>query len=207
MAALGTAGARSVADTGHREPLATVDWRASSGDGRSVALGTIAWRLWQVDKDQRLRSLFHPFVIWQPNELLVAYCYSADPRYPHNPPKEDCTCGIWGARTLDELISSEAMGLAARLYAPVVLGKVRLYIPLVEEQSGIRAFKAEVLSISAVLCSQCTRPRHPADVYLLPQPVCSGCSRQQVGEEGAAWLVFRLATKYGVIVDTIQGAC
>lgn len=60
----------------------------------------IAWRVWQWDANG-LRSLNGE--AWMPGKPLRAGCKAHAVRVSHDAPLFNCTCGIYGSKTLDHL--------------------------------------------------------------------------------------------------------
>lgn len=108
----------------------------------------IAWRAWRllshdlgVDVDSsfahlrgyRISSYAHfgedPF--WQPGQALVASCPARE--HEGEAPEEGCTCGVWGFRTLRQLLGTPG---AHPLY---VLGEVSLWGKVIVTERGFRA--------------------------------------------------------------------
>ncbi len=109
----------------------------------------MAWRYWRLGVgDGRLRSLTGRHQPWAPGQALQARCRfddvdRSDWRYrlvsgfstePHPAPAEGCTCGLYAARTLEDLRGQMLFGLSR-----MVVGQVSLWGKVVPGQHGYRA--------------------------------------------------------------------
>jgi hypothetical protein len=108
----------------------------------------VGWRYWRLDDAGRLASLGDVGFSWQPGEPYRAYCKSGqrDPydfrhRYVsglvtewHDSPEERCRCGLYAARSLEDLRGQLLTGLALG-----VVGEVFLWGKVIPGQLGYRA--------------------------------------------------------------------
>jgi hypothetical protein len=107
----------------------------------------------------RLYSVSHSSYYWKPREVNVASCRrhnsgqmrSSGPggfvRGYHVPPGENCTCGLYSARTLPHLLS-----MGYHTYAPengdfCVIGRVANWGKVVQGSQGWRAEKSYPLEL------------------------------------------------------------
>lgn len=108
----------------------------------------VGWRYWRMDRTGRLlASLGGSGRGWTPGRPLRASCASQrDPNdfrfehvsgimtAPHDSPAERCRCGIYAARTLEELRSQMLLGLGI-----AIVGKVLLWGKVIPGSRGFRA--------------------------------------------------------------------
>jgi hypothetical protein len=109
----------------------------------------VAWRYWRLGAgDGLLRSLTGKHQPWHPGQALQARCRfddvdRSDWRYqlvsgfspePHPAPAESCTCGLYAARSLDDLRGHMLFGLSR-----MVVGRVSLWGKVIPGQHGYRA--------------------------------------------------------------------
>lgn len=108
----------------------------------------VGWRYWRMDRTGRLlASLGGSGGGWMPGRPLMAACASQrnpnDFRFehvsgimtaPHDSPAERCRCGIYAARSLEELRSQMLLGLGI-----AVVGKVLLWGKIIPGSRGYRA--------------------------------------------------------------------
>jgi hypothetical protein len=111
-----------------------------------------AWRVWRVimrDRSIVLQSLFAG-TVWEPGVPLSATCakrhrsrwrpWRVDPPN-HEVPDIDCSCGIYGARS----VAAARWYLESRVFfsrGDRVVGRVALWGDVVESESGWRASRA-----------------------------------------------------------------
>lgn len=109
----------------------------------------VAWRYWRLSSgDGQLRSLTGRHQTWAAATAFEARCrfddvdrsewryqmvggFSAD---PHPAPHEGCTCGVYAARTLEDLRGQPLFGLSR-----MVVGQVALWGKVIPGQFGFRA--------------------------------------------------------------------
>lgn len=109
----------------------------------------VAWRYWRLGAaDGRLCSLTGRHQRWEPAQALEARCRfdavdRSEWRYqlvsgfspdPHAAPHEGCTCGLYAARSLDDLRGQPLFGLSR-----MVVGQVALWGKVIPGQFGYRA--------------------------------------------------------------------
>lgn len=109
----------------------------------------VAWRYWRLGAgDGLLRSLTGRHQPWAPGRAFEARCRFDDVdrsewRYqlvggfspdPHPAPHEGCTCGLYAARSLDDLRGQPLFGLSR-----MVVGQVSLWGKVIPGQFGYRA--------------------------------------------------------------------
>lgn len=130
----------------------------------------VSWRLWHLTYDGTLRSLNEFSTVWEPRKQLTATCVKNDSMKRHETPETTvhpaCTCGIWGYKTLDELVKADVpdcaeVGCACgmRVWASyarpqigrLVLGQVYLWGRVMEHKHGYRAEFACVKRLHRVL--------------------------------------------------------
>jgi hypothetical protein len=104
-----------------------------------------AWRTGRVGGQVRLFAL-GVNVVWEPRQQAEAECKLFGPlskrafssheprRRDHEAPHFHCQCGIWGFKSLENLLS--ALGPS---YKPSVIGKVSLWGRVIETENGFRA--------------------------------------------------------------------
>jgi len=104
-----------------------------------------AWRTGRVGGQVRLFAL-GVNVVWEPRQQAEAECKLFGPlakrafsspeqrRRDHEAPHFHCHCGIWGFKSLENLLS--ALGPS---YKPSVIGKVSLWGRVIETENGFRA--------------------------------------------------------------------
>lgn len=110
----------------------------------------VGWRAWGVDPDTPagtpplLQSVTYGHHIWQPREAIEATCArhnSSGVKYAdHEVPVEDCTCGLYSAKTYEHLQSMRYHEYDADkrgLYH--VVGSVSLWGKVIEGSQGWRA--------------------------------------------------------------------
>jgi hypothetical protein len=92
----------------------------------------VGWRAWAIEGEPpRLHSVTQGD-LWTPREKLEAKCHKA-----HAVPDENCSCGLYAARTLDHLA-----GMPYHLYHEdefVVVGEVALWGGVIPGTLGWRA--------------------------------------------------------------------
>ena len=89
----------------------------------SPIIGHRVW-LWDGSKPMSING-----ELWQPSQPLVAKCKRGS---PHQPPHIDCSCGVYAAKTTEQLT---ALGL--RPYG--ICGEVYLWGTIIEHRFGWRA--------------------------------------------------------------------
>jgi hypothetical protein len=108
----------------------------------------VGWRYWRMDRSGRLlASLGGSGRGWRPGVAQRASCASQrDPNdfrfehvsgiltAPHDSPAERCRCGIYAARSLDDLRSQMLLGLGI-----AVVGEVLLWGKVIPGSRGYRA--------------------------------------------------------------------
>lgn len=109
----------------------------------------VAWRYWRLGgADGLLRSLTGRHQVWEPGSPMRARCRfddvdRSDWRYrmvsgfspeAHPAPSEGCTCGLYAARSLDDLRGQMLFGLHR-----MVVGQVSLWGKVIPGQRGYRA--------------------------------------------------------------------
>lgn len=109
----------------------------------------VAWRYWRLGAgDSLLRSLTGRHQQWQPGQALRARCRfddvdRSDWRYrmvsgfstePHPAPREGCTCGLYAARSLEDLRGQMLFGLNR-----MVVGQVSMWGKVIPGQHGYRS--------------------------------------------------------------------
>ena len=120
-----------------------------------------AFRAWRhVPNDSRAQ--LHPMArrpgeVWLPNAWtearclaggLSAYVRRSHAVEPHAAPHEGCTCGLYGMRTLDDLVDElSTLGLRALSSAGIVVGRVELAGKVVEHELGYRAQYGRVVEL------------------------------------------------------------
>lgn len=94
-----------------------------------LAHGIVAWRAWRIRKG-RLRSALISEALWPEDKPLEAVC-----QHP-NAPRMDCSCGIYAAK------SPEQVSMLGDTY-----GKVLLWGKVIEHKDGYRAQYAYPLTL------------------------------------------------------------
>jgi hypothetical protein len=109
----------------------------------------IGWRYWRLGAGETvLRSLTGRHPAWAPGQAMRARCRfddvdRSDWRYrmvsgfspdPHPAPSEGCTCGLYAARSLEDLRGQMLFGLNR-----MVVGQVSLWGKVIPGQHGYRA--------------------------------------------------------------------
>jgi len=109
----------------------------------------VGWRYWRLgDGEGLLRSLTGRHQQWEPGQALRARCRfdevdRSDWRYrmvsgfspeAHPAPSEGCTCGLYAARSLEDLRGQMLFGLNR-----MVVGEVSLWGKVIPGQRGFRA--------------------------------------------------------------------
>ena len=124
----------------------------------------VAWRSWTIGTEREfdrrcyrrvfgsgqtrlLSTVYRNETIWEPHEPLVAEC-KADMVHPgaRNCPtvlREECTCGIWGCKSLANLVAHGCSGM----YPTAVTGRVRLWGYIHEYVGGYRASAASIVDL------------------------------------------------------------
>jgi len=104
-----------------------------------------AWRAESVNGQVRLFALGMD-VVWEPRQKVEAECIqwaswmmrrlSSNEAWPreHEAPDFHCCCGIWGFKSVENLLSALGQG-----YKPSVIGKVSLWGRVIETENGFRA--------------------------------------------------------------------
>src|SRR6516164_2186082 len=101
----------------------------------------VAYRAWRLDP-RGLMSFNGEF--WQPNQKLQADCRRSNPSLwsslflsvnRHKPPHGNCSCGIYAAKSFDQLRGMQGIGYAEQ----GVHGEVYLWGTVVEHELGWRA--------------------------------------------------------------------
>jgi hypothetical protein len=104
-----------------------------------------AWRTGRVGGQVRLFAL-GVNVVWEPRQQAEAECKLFGPlaklafssneprRRNHEAPHFHCQCGIWGFKSLENLLSALVPN-----YKPSVIGKVSLWGRVIETENGFRA--------------------------------------------------------------------
>jgi hypothetical protein len=100
----------------------------------------IGWRCWYVlPHEALLRPIYKRGLVWKPRQAQEALC----PEHPHEPPADDCKCGIWTVchpMLLDEIgwTSAPPSGIS-RLPGVMVVGEVSLWGKIIQHERGWRA--------------------------------------------------------------------
>jgi hypothetical protein len=102
----------------------------------------IGWRAWRYEitvDGPRLFSVWRP-AAWEPGLQIEAQCqgvWVAD----HEPPGDDCKCGVYAVRSLDQIreLAYERVG--------TVFGQVALAGEVIEGERGYRAARAWILKL------------------------------------------------------------
>lgn len=98
----------------------------------------VAWRAWKIGADGLLHSVSMTDVAWRPREAIQAACSKRSA--PHEPPGEDCDCGIYAAKTREHLESMHYPNYNYQLGDPsVCVGEVWLWGGIVPGSQGWRA--------------------------------------------------------------------
>jgi hypothetical protein len=142
----------------------------------------VAWRVWEVDAEFRLRSVMFVDVVWTPHEALVATCWHL-PRsrlapwrkvpVTHRAPGDTCGCGIHGASrrtTIRQYERFDAPGWAVGR----VVGLVMLWGSVLECERGWRASHAYPSRFSLPI-PFCNRRCRSGDIYT-PEELAVGLS-------------------------------
>jgi len=104
----------------------------ATGDAADLV---VAWRYWQLAAGRRLRSVSQRGVVWAPGRALHARCRGGD---EHAAPDPGCSCGIYGAVSLDALWEhGVCLGPEA-----LVVGEVALWGVVLPDGLGYRAASA-----------------------------------------------------------------
>jgi hypothetical protein len=88
-----------------------------------------SWRVWRVDELGRLNSYAHP-IRWPMRARMEAACV----RGVHQAPHVECTCGLYSANTLENLLDYIEAGLDT-----VMIGQVKSWGRIVKGETGLRA--------------------------------------------------------------------
>jgi len=89
----------------------------------------VGWRVWRWDA-AGLRSLNGKR--WSPRQPLAAKCGAGYAHDAHEPPRLDCTCGVYAARNIEHLRQLGYEGRGIR-------GEVHLWGTVVEHEFGYRS--------------------------------------------------------------------
>jgi hypothetical protein len=107
----------------------------------------LGWRAWRVDWLGRVPTLFSVAgrgsvedQLWPPRRWMVAKCPNG---HVETIPDESCTCGLYAAKDLDQLISL-GYGYWHQMDAAIVLGEVAYAGKVIEGSQGWRAARGRL---------------------------------------------------------------
>ena len=103
----------------------------------------VGWRCWYVlPHEALLRPIFKRGLVWKPRQAQDALC----PEHAHEPPADDCKCGIWTVchpMLLDEIGWTTAPPSGTpKLPGVLVVGEVALWGKIIQHERGWRASAA-----------------------------------------------------------------
>jgi hypothetical protein len=134
-------------------------WRAESVNGqvRLVALGVdVVWQPRRKAKAECIR--------WASSRMRRLLFKEEEECREHEAPDFHCCCGIWGFKSIENLLS--ALGRGGRSYTPSVIGKVSLWGRVIETENGFRAQYAYPEELWAWGAGSC--PKELGQVYGVP---------------------------------------
>lgn len=122
------------------EPLQVEDQHVKVPDEIECVWG---WRAWDLSvkpgEPMRLKSKVRD-TFWVPRQATVAACPNTGRKGKHEPPGDNCSCGLYAAKTLSHLL--DEMGYAGYdmdTGTVAVVGKVKMWGKVVEGSLGWRA--------------------------------------------------------------------
>jgi len=97
----------------------------------------VAWRAWKL-LGMRLAALGSTGV-WEPKKMMEAICNSSSSYhdlsyFQHPAPQSSCNCGMWGFKSLDNLLAA-----IQGKYTTSVIGQVSMWGRVIETENGWRA--------------------------------------------------------------------
>lgn len=122
---------KSVFDPKTVDKLKNAEPRKVSKKSPDLVHVITAWRAWRVS-GEKLQALGQND-IWEPKKILEAKCSTAQ---GHRAPQKACECGVWGFKSLDNLIAALKAG---NYHKQSVIGKVSLWGRVIETENGFRA--------------------------------------------------------------------
>jgi hypothetical protein len=143
----------------------------------------LGWRIWNLAEEPfRLEPAGSGVDAWEPGRAVHARC-GASPiltwRHPHVAPDPDCSCGIYGATSL-EVFDRPRPAWAP----PTVVGTVALWGRVIEHERGWRAAFAYPARLRLV-CAICAwfepGPGTPVDVHRFAGRWYGLCDRHRGG--------------------------
>lgn len=121
------------------EPLQVESHTVKAPDEIECVWGWRAWTL-KASGPVLLHSVTHSSCFWTPREPTVATCPYKGRRKSHEVPGDDCSCGLYAAKTLEHLL--DHMGYAGydiETGSIRVVGKVKMWGKVIEGTQGWRA--------------------------------------------------------------------
>jgi len=114
----------------------------------------VGWRAWRVvgnPKFPLLGSVSHTSTLWHPDRWTLATCGGADTCHravgaDRRIPGESCTCGMYAAKSREQLVSLGYNREADPLH-PVFIGEVGLVGKVIPGKQGWRAEKGRVVRL------------------------------------------------------------
>lgn len=137
--------AQVVPEVEQSEPEQIVAGEVAVPDSTQLAIGWRAWGIDPNDESATLMSVTHTGP-WTPRQPMEATCDKSTgrgngvKREGHEVPDEQCSCGLYSAKTLDHLMSMTYHRYDAEKHGMYhVIGKVKLWGKVIEGSQGWRA--------------------------------------------------------------------